>query len=158
MATRRLQYRLWELLAIIAGVALVLGSARGGFARTLLIGACQLFVVFSVGYLASVAVVSLGGDSSAAIRWTGQCARLPLRLWQARFERRLSRLRPGNSSQIVRQLLGSPKRVDGFGDRLYWSYRVAGQRYTVSFDPRRLVATYSNGLAADPRRPRVRCA
>ena len=83
----------------------------------------------------------------------GQCAlwliRSPLLARQVLFERRLKRIRPGTTSQFVRSVLGAPARVDGFGDRLYWSYRIAGQRYTVSFDPRRLVAKYSNGLARD---------
>jgi hypothetical protein len=73
--------------------------------------------------------------------------RLPITVRQYFFEWRMARLRRGNPSQRVRRLLGVPARVDGFGDRLYWSYRVAGQRYTVSLDPRRVLGKYSNGMS-----------
>jgi hypothetical protein len=149
MSHGRFQFQLWTLHVAVACVALVLGAAHGDLVRVLLTVASLVFVAAMAIGLVCVAVVFLVWGASEA----GQCAwwliRSPLLARQALFERRLKRIRPGTTSQCVRSVLGAPARVDGFGDRLYWSYRIAGQRYTVSFDPRRLVAKYSNGLARD---------
>ena len=149
MSERPFQYRLLDLHVAVACVALVLGAAMGGIARMLLVCASAVFVVLMAGGLASLAVVFLFEGAAEAWCWACWFGRLPFLIRQVLFERRLARVRPGQTSERVQSLLGSPWRVDGFGDRLYWSYRVAGQRYTVSFDPRRLVAKYSNGLARD---------
>jgi hypothetical protein len=149
MSERAFQYRLRDLHVAVACVALVLGAAVGGLARVLLVSASAIFVVLMAGALLCLAVVFLFEGAGEAWRWTCWSGRLPFWIRQAWFERRLARVRPGQTSQRVKRMLGTPWRVDGFGDRLYWSYRVSGQRYTVSFDPRRLVAKYSNGLARD---------
>jgi hypothetical protein len=143
------QYRLWNLHVAVACVALVLGAALGGLARVVLTVASVVFVgLMTVGLFCVLVLFMFYGTVSAA-RCAFRIGLLPLWARQVVFERRLARIRPGNTSHLVRRLLGAPARVDGFGDRLYWSYRVAGQRYTVSFDPRRLVAKYSNGLTRD---------
>lgn len=149
MSEGRFQYRLWSLHVAVACVALVLGAAQGGIARVLLLVASAAFVAGMSVWLFCAMVIFLIYGAAAAGRWTMWLGQVPGLARQLLFERRLSRVRPGNTVQFVRRLLGSPARVDGFGDRLYWSYRVAGHRYTVSFDPRRLVAKYSNGLARD---------
>ena len=149
MSQGRFQFRLWTLHVAVACVALVLGAAYGDLVRVLLMVTSVVFVAAMAIGLACVVVVFMFMGAADA----GQCAlwliRSPLLARQVLFERRLKRIRPGTTSQFVRSVLGAPARVDGFGDRLYWSYRIAGQRYTVSFDPRRLVAKYSNGLARD---------
>jgi hypothetical protein len=149
MPTGSFQYRLWLLHVAVACVALVLGSALGGLARVFLAVSSVVFIAFMVSLLLCSAVMLIGPGAAAATRCAYSIGRLPLRARQAVFERRLARIRPGNTSGLVRRMLGAPASVAGFGDRLYWSYRVAGRRYTVSFDPRRLVAKYSNGLARD---------
>ena len=155
MSQVRFQFQLWTLHVAVACVALVLGAAHGDLVRVLLAATSLAFVAAMAFGLLCVAVVFLFQGASEA----GQCAlwlvRSPLLARQVLFERRLKRIRPGTTSQFVRSVLGAPARVDGFGDRLYWSYRIAGQRYTVSFDPRRLVAKYSNGLARDLPKQRV---
>ena len=153
MTQGRFQYRLSDLMLLVACVGFVLGVVVGGVAHVVLLVATSCVLVCSVVALASLAVVGLCAGTEAAMRGAFWIARSPFRLRQLLFERRWSRLRPGQSSQRVRGLLGVPRRVDGFGDRLYWSYRVAGQRYTVSLDPRKLVSRYSNGLARDLPRP-----
>ena len=149
MSQGRFQFRLWTLHVAVACVALVLGAAYGDLVRVLLMATSVAFVAAMAVGLVCVGVVFLFQGAAAA----GQCARwlvhVPVLARQVIFERRLKRIRPGNTSQFVRSVLGAPARIEGFGDRLYWSYRIAGQRYTVSFDPRRLVAKYSNGLARD---------
>ena len=150
MTDGRFQYRLSDLLLLVAVVALVLGVVLSGLVRLVL---SSLALVVAVLILVAAGVVGLSAAAAVAIGWVYWIARSPVRLRQLLFERRWARLRPGQSSQRVRGLLGAPRRVDGFGDRLYWSYRVAGQRYTISFDPRKLVARYSNGLARDLYRP-----
>ena len=149
MSQGQFQFRLWTLHVAVACVALVLGAAFGDLVRVVLMVTCVGFVAAMAIGLFCVGVVFVFQGAADA----GQCAvwliRVPLCARQALFERRLRRIRPGTTSQCVRSVLGAPARVDGFGDRLYWSYRIAGQRYTVSFDPRRLVAKYSNGLARD---------
>jgi hypothetical protein len=149
MSDRQFQYRLWTLHVAIACVALVLGAAMGGLARVVLAVSGLIFVLSMAGVLFCGLVVLAWYWAVAAARCAGRIGRLPMLARQAVFERRLARIRPGNTSHVVRRLLGAPARVDGFGDRLYWSYRMGGRRYTVSFDPRRLVAKYSNGLARD---------
>lgn len=149
MSRERFQFRLWTLHVVVACVALVLGAAHGDLVRMLLTATSVVFVAaMAVGLLCVGVVFLFQGAAEAGLcaRWL---VRSPVLARQVLFERRLKRIRPGNSSQFVRSILGAPARVDGFGDRLYWSYRIAGQRYTVSFDPRRLVAKYSNGLARD---------
>ena len=150
MAARSFQYSIRRLLVVVAGSALVLGAACGAPARWLLVGLCVALVAFAAALTLFWFVPLLG--YAAALGLARGVARVPFRVRRSLFERRLGRLRPGNSSVRVRSLLGLPGRVDGFGDRIYWSYRVAGRRYTVSLDPRRLLATYSNGLARDLRR------
>jgi hypothetical protein len=155
MAKTSFQYRLWDLMLVVASAALVLGAARGEMARQVLIVASLATVLVVGAGLMWLAFVLVFEGAAAARQWAWTLARLPFRLRQLLFERRLARLRPGHPAQRVRRLLGSPRKVEGFGDRLYWSYRIAGRRYTVSFDPRKLVATYSGGLARDlPRRRR----
>ena len=150
----RFQFRLWTLHVVVACVALVLGAAHGDFVRWLLMATSVAFVAAMAVGLLCVGVVFLLQGAAEAGRCAWWLVRSPVLARQVLFERRLKRIRPGNTSQFVRHVLGSPVRVDGFGDRLYWSYRIAGQRYTVSFDPRRLVAKYSNGLARDlPKQP-----
>jgi hypothetical protein len=149
MSQGRFQFRLWTLHLVVACVALVLGAAHGDVVRVLLMVTSGAYVAAMAVGLICVGIVFLFQGAAEA----GQCAwwlvRCPALARQVLFERRLKRIRPGTTSQFVRSVLGAPARVDGFGDRLYWSYRIAGQRYTVSFDPRRLVAKYSNGLARD---------
>ncbi len=151
MSKERFQFRLLTLHVAVACAALVLGAAHGGLARVLLIAGCFAFVAAVVVAMGCVLVVFAFQGAVAAGRLSLWLVRLPLLARRSIFERRLARIRPGNTCQAVHHLLGAPGRVDGFGDRLYWSYRVAGQRYTVSFDPRRLVAKYSNGLTRDVR-------
>ena len=153
MAPWRFQYRLSDLLLLVACVALVLGAVLGELVRLVLFVASLMTLGIAVFVLVGLGVVALGALAEAVVRWVYWMSRLPFRLRQLLFERRWARLRPGQPSERVRGLLGIPRRVDGFGDRLYWSYRVAGRRYTVSFDPRNLVARYSNGLARDLPRP-----
>jgi hypothetical protein len=145
MVMERFQYRLWTLHVVVACAALVLGAALGGLARVVIVASGLFFVALMTAAFACVLVAA----ATAITRGMIQFARIPGRARQAAFEWRLARIRPGNTSHLVRRVLGAPARVDGFGDRLYWSYRIAGRRYTVSFDPRRLVAKYSNGLARD---------
>ena len=149
MSQARFQFRLWTLHLVVACVALVLGAAQGDLVRVLLMVTSVVFVAAMAIGLLGVGIVFLFLGAAEA----GQCAwwlvRSPVLARQVLFERRLKRIRPGTTSQFVRSVLGAPSRVDGFGDRLYWSYRIAGRRYTLSFDPRRLVANYSNGLARD---------
>ena len=149
MSDQRFQFPLWLLHVAVACVALVLGASQGRLVRVLLVVCSAAFVVAMALGFAAVAAVFMIRGAVAAGRLTLWFVRTPVLARQVLFERRLARIRPGNSSQSVRRVLGAPWRVDGFGDRLYWSYRIAGQRYTVSFDPRRLVAKYSNGLARD---------
>jgi hypothetical protein len=149
MAARPFQYSIRRLLGVVAGIALVLGAASGAPARWLLMGLCVALVFLAAILLLCFAPL-LG--YAAALGLARGVARVPFRVRRSLFERRLGRLRPGNSFHRVCSLLGAPGRIDGFGDRIYWSYRVAGRRYTVSLDPRRLVATYCNGLAHPLRR------
>ena len=155
MPRQKFQYSLWDLILLVASAALVLGLACGRMVRS--VAAFAIAVLLGAA-LAWLGIVLLLEGAVAARRWAGLLVRLPFRARQLWFERRLGRLRPGAATQWVRSLLGVPRRVDGFGDRLYWSYRVAGHRYTVALDPRKLVATYSNGLARDPPKRSVRIA
>jgi hypothetical protein len=149
MRVMRFQYRLWSLHVVVACVALVLGAGLGGLARHALVVSGVLFIaLMATGFLGVCAVITCYGAVVATRSGFG-IVLIPTLARQAAFEWRLARIRPGNPSHLVRRKLGAPARVDGFGDRLYWSYRIAGRRYTVSFDPRRLVAKYSNGLARD---------
>jgi hypothetical protein len=149
MRTEHFQYRLWSLHVTVACVALVLGAALGGLARVVLALSSLIFVAVMAAALLCGLLVILCYGAAAITRGVVRVGQLPVSARQVVFERRLARIRPGNTSQLVRRLLGAPARVDGFGDRLYWSYRMGGRRYTVSFDPRRLVAKYTNGLARD---------
>jgi hypothetical protein len=153
MPRHAFQYRIGDLLWVVTCVALILGAAQGWLARGLLIAASFGLVLLATLMIAYSGLTWLFHRTGAAAHLAAGVARLPSRARQLYFERRLSRLRPGHSALRVRSLLGSPVRIDGFGDRLYWSYRVAGRRYTISLDPRRLVSTYSNRLSPD--RPRV---
>jgi hypothetical protein len=148
---RPFQFGLWTLHLLVLAVACVLGVAQGPVTRAIVVGTCGLLVLFIACWLACFAVVFLlsgGAEARQSVEWV---RRAPLRVYQSLFERRLAGLRLGARSQRVRRALGRPLRIDGFGDRLYWSYRVAGHRYAVSLDPRRLAAKYSNGLARDVR-------
>src|SRR2546422_553270 len=106
---RPFQYRLWDLLLVVACAALVLGVAQGGPARVFLIGASLAVILVSVLYLAILSVVLVLEGSGTATQWACWTVRLPFRVRQMLFERRLARLRPGNSSQQVRGLLGRPR-------------------------------------------------
>ena len=149
------QFSLWSMHVAVACVALVLGAALSGPVRLLIVCLSFGFVLLMGGAFVCVGLVFVLDGAKSAGHLAEWLVRSPLLVRQYFFERRLARLRPGNSSQRVRNLLGSPIRVEGFGDRLYWSYRIAGQRYTVSLDPRRLVAKYSNGLTRDQPRQRA---
>lgn len=156
MQKRALQFELWQALVFVTCVALVLGAAFDEFPRQMVTVAAGGFAVTTLAWLVWLFGTIPLAETPGGENWIGGVARFPFRVRAWRFERRLSRLRRGNPSNWVRSVLGSPPRVEGFGDRLYWSYRVGGRRYTVSFDPRRLLATYSNGLAPD--RPPSRLA
>ena len=149
MQVERFQYRLLSLHVVVACVALILGAALGGLARQVLVVSGLMFILFMAAVWICVCVVVAYYGAIGVTRLVVGIGRIPMLARKVSFERRLARIRPGNTSHLVRRLLGAPARVDGFGDRLYWSYRIAGRRYTVSFDPRRLVAKYSNGLARD---------
>src|SRR5262245_27402314 len=149
MRVERFQYRLWSLHVVVACVALILGAALGGLARDAIVISGLLFILLMAAGLICVCAAVACQGVVMALRLVLAMARIPTLARKATFEWRLARIRPGNTSHLVRRLLGAPARVDGFGDRLYWSYRIADRRYTVSFDPRRLVAKYSNGLARD---------
>jgi hypothetical protein len=144
------QFGLWTLHFLVLAVACVLGAAQGQATRAIVVAACGLAVLLIACWLA-VCLVAGAAQASRSVAWVG---RAPFRLFQLLFERRLAGLRMGTPSTRVRRTLGRPARIDGFGDRLYWSYRVAGNRYAVSLDPRKLAAKYSNGLARDVRTTR----
>ena len=143
MAERPIQFRLWNLLLVVACSALILGAARGAPARVLLVAGSVAVVLLAPAVLASLCLLHAPGATVAGVRLVRAVVGLPWSLRQRQFERRLARLRPGTSFRRVQKLLGSPARVDGFGDRTYWCYKVAGRRYAVSLDPRKLVTTYS---------------
>ncbi len=151
------QFGLWTLQLLLLAVACVLGVTQSQFARAIVVGACLLvlltglLVLLTACWLACLAVVFIAADAAEARRCVASVGRAPFRVYQLLFERRLARLRMGAPARRVRRVLGRPARIDGFGDRLYWSYRIAGHRYAVSLDPRRLAAKYSNGLARDVR-------
>ena len=142
MSRVRFQFGLGHVLLMVACVAFVLGAAQGSIARDFILG-CSMGVVLLAPAVLLLVTVALGREAAAA------GVRIPGKLRRGMFQRKLARLRPGVSSHRVRTLLGSPARVDGFGDRTYWCYKIAGQRFVVSLDPRKLVATYSNGLSRD---------
>ncbi len=149
MFERRIQFTLWTVHVAIACVAIALGVALGGPARALVVVTTGVFALVMLAGVTWLGGVFLLEGAAAAWQWARWAARLPFMARQALFSRRMARLRLGNPAQRVRRVLGTPWRVDGFGDRLYWSYRVGGQRYMVSLDPRRVAAKYSNGLSRD---------
>src|SRR5437867_1682498 len=106
MALGRLQYRLSDLLLFVAGVALFLGAVLGELVRLVIavVGLSTLAVAVMV--LLGLGVVGLGAAAEAAIRGVYWIARSPFRMRQLLFERRWARLRPGQSSQRVRGMLG----------------------------------------------------
>ena len=140
MRDRPFQYWLRHLVLLIAAVGLVLGAARGALARVLLVTASVAVVGASFALLGYILIELLRAGPSGAVGAADWVARLPGNLRQRRFERRLAQLRRGFSSKRILALLGPPARIQGFGDRIYWSYEIADQCYTVSLDPKKLVA------------------
>ena len=104
----RFQYRLWSLHVVVACVALILGAAQGGIARILLLILSAAYVAVTSICLLCVMVIFLLYGAAAAGCWTMRLAHVPGLARQVLFKRRLSRIRPGNTSQVVRKLLGSP--------------------------------------------------
>jgi len=146
MNGRRIQFGLWSLHVAVALVAVALGAVLGGPVRAAIIAASIVFALAMLACMIGIAWLFLIEGGATAWEWLCWLVRLPMLARQRLFERKLARLRRGNPSDRVRRLLGSPRRVDGFGDRLYWSYSIAGERYMVSLDPRRFVHTYSSRL------------
>jgi hypothetical protein len=151
MQQGRYQFSLWALHVGVAAVAIVLGAMLGGPVRLLIACASGAFALVMFGCLLWLFGVAMLEGAPTAWQWACRLVRSPSVVRQMFFEWRMRRLHRGNPSRRVRRWLGAPRRVDGFGDRLYWSYRIAGQRYTVSLDPRRVLTTYSNGLSPDVR-------
>jgi hypothetical protein len=131
----------WHFLALVAVCAVVFSAVTGGVGRSILAAAAIGFVI--VGALG--AAVGVG-----ALMWPLRLlARVPGQVRHAWFERNWAQLARGQWASVVQRALGRPQRIDGWGDRTYWSYHVAGRRYVVALDPRRLIHKYSNGLARD---------
>lgn len=136
------------MLLAVGLSAIVFAAAVGGPTRLVLAIGAAAFIVLCTVVGTGVLLVVAGGLTAARLspQHVVRAATLPYRVW---FRARWGRLMPGQRQTSIQRLLGRPTRIHGFGDRLYWSYHVAGEQFVVALDPRRLIAKYGDGLSRD---------